>query len=100
MQYVGELVAELERSLPWGDIDAAERHTFACFYALLSLTSPDRIGAKSVHDAWACSMAALGFSHPSIVPFEDLEPTVRAKDEPFVAALMSSVASFRSTQEE
>jgi hypothetical protein len=100
MQYVEQLVADLEHRLPWGDIDAADRRTLSCFYALLALTSPDRIDANRVHDAWVCGMAALGRSHPSMVPYEDLEPGVRARDEPFAAALSSSAAAFRSLREE
>jgi hypothetical protein len=100
MGYVEQLVADLEDRLPWGNTDPAERHLLSCFYALLALTASDRIDAKRVHDAWVCGMAALGRSHPSMVPYEMLEPSTRAKDEPFAAALVSSAAALRTPQED
>lgn len=99
MQYVNELVANLEQQLPWGSIEPEERRIFSCFYALLALTAPARIDAESVHNAWVCAMTALGRTNPSMVPFQHLDPEMQARDEPFAAALESSTAAFHSLRE-
>jgi hypothetical protein len=97
--YAEQIVERLEKQLPWDGIDPAERRLLCCFYALLAMTSKDRIEARDVHDAWVCGMTALRRSHPSMLPYDELEVSIQARDEPFAAVINACGAAYRLGRE-
>lgn len=59
-------------------------------YALLARSKGVNTELKDVHDAWVVWMTALGESHPSMVPFEDLDRDTQREDEPFLQAIRTA----------
>jgi hypothetical protein len=87
MTYVESVAAEIracvpDRFLPEGDLD-----TLFLLYALLCLAKGRSVVAEDVHDAWVVWMVMCGESHPSLIPFNALDSSTRAEDDPFVTAI-------------
>ena len=87
MSYLDELAeairAEVDPSLvPRGDTTRLFR-----MYALLVRAKGTSVSGSDVHDAWAAWALDAKPDHAAIRPFEDLDGTTRAKDEPYVQAL-------------
>jgi hypothetical protein len=90
--YVETLAAEIrarvpDRFLPDGDLDS-----LFLLYALLCLTKGQTVVAEDVHNAWVVWMVMRHERHPSRIPFKALDPSTRAEDEPFVAAIRGAAA--------
>lgn len=56
-------------------------------YAVFARAKGQAVSREDVHDAWVTWMAAEGESHESMRAFGELEPSVQAEDNPFVAAI-------------
>lgn len=80
---------------PWDERDEAFRSMMTPVVAMMC--GPDRKSdAEELHDDWVKAYQAMGWTygpvrdveaktHPDMVPYDDLEPRERDKDEVFVA---------------
>lgn len=75
-------------ALPIGPIDDLFR-----IYAALAMAKGHGVTRGGVHNAWSAWMTGVDSSHPSIVPFSELDNEVAALDEPYVLAIRSAVAA-------
>jgi hypothetical protein len=56
-------------------------------YALLAITLGVGVTAADVHDAWCVWALTRHPDHPSLRPFDELAPEIRAKDDRYVRAI-------------
>lgn len=68
--------------IPDGNVDQLFR-----LYALLALTVGTRTRGEDVHHAWVVWMSDIDPTHPSLVPFQQLDEITQNGDEPFVQAV-------------
>jgi len=91
VNYLSEIAAqirgELVGALPDGDVSRLLE-----IYAVLVLALGSTVTAADVHNAWAAWMTPQDPRHPSIVPFEHLDPVTASSDEPFAEALRKVAA--------
>jgi hypothetical protein len=80
--------ADLVRScLPAGvGIPEKSEELFVLYAVLMRVKGVDTL-ASDVHDAWAAWMSRTDPAHESIRPFDELTPSVRDEDAPFVTAI-------------
>lgn len=64
-------------------------------YAALACAKDGAVTAKDIHHAWTAWMEIRGETHPSMVPFSDLEDAVKREDDPFVRAIHKAFAEMR-----
>ncbi len=87
MTYIDEIAQDIRARvdpaiLPKSDVDRLFR-----IYAVLVLAKGPEVTAKDVHDAWAAWECDRKPESQSIVPFDQLAPSVQRIDEPFVEAI-------------
>lgn len=63
----------------------------ADLYTLLALQYGDHVNAVQVHNAWSVWCNNGNPTHPSLIPFPYLAPSVQALDEPYVDAIKAAV---------
>lgn len=71
--------------LPSGDLDSLFR-----LYALLALVKGEEVTAEDVHNAWAAWMQAAEPGHDSLRPFDELDGSTQAADDPYVDAIRNA----------
>jgi hypothetical protein len=91
VSYIDESAARIRKGVPRGRIPRGNTELLFRLYALLSRVKGERVSAEDVHDAWSIWMSIQDPSHPSIRPFDELDPETRKEDEPFVAAIRHAV---------
>lgn len=79
--YIQAVIDEFKRILPDLPDDLIE------LYALLAITWGQMTSAFEVHTAWAVWRNRTNPGHKSLIPFEDLEPDIKALDDPYVDAI-------------
>jgi hypothetical protein len=89
VNYVDAIAALIGAELARNDHDCDPELLRA--YALLALAKGTAVDLEDVHDAWATWRAATNPSHPALVPFEALTPTVQALDAPYRDAICGVV---------
>jgi hypothetical protein len=85
--YIEVIVRKLDEILPGCDTDTLYP------YALLALTVGNGCTSEHVHDAWAAWRAATHPDHPSLLPYDQLTPEVRALDSKYAAAIREVAAA-------
>jgi hypothetical protein len=80
--------ADLIRScLPEGtNVPDGSDALFVLYAVLMRAKGPDT-QPSDVHDAWSAWMARVNPTHDSIRPYEELDPSVRDEDVPFLMAI-------------
>lgn len=86
MTYLRPIADEIAAEADEHDLDEGRRHLFL-MYAVLALVRGQAVDQRDVHHAWVAWMAIRGERHRSMVPFEELSPSVQAEDDPFVEAI-------------
>lgn len=88
MSYIDDIARRVRDALP--EENRPDRDALALYrlYALLALTVGASTTLENVHDAWSVWMASQDPSHESLVPFEQLDPTVKDEDRPYVEAII------------
>ncbi len=56
-------------------------------YAVLALAKGEAVTNKDVHDAWSAWASEDNDTHPSLIPFDELEPRVQQLDEEYTKAI-------------
>jgi hypothetical protein len=87
MSYLDDVAAVIRThvpadALPSGDIDVLFR-----LYAVLALAKGDAVTAEDVHNMWAAWMQPSDEGHDSLRPFDELDRSKRAADDPYVEAI-------------
>lgn len=88
--YIDEVARRIAEAEEGGTLDYDNEldRPLCQLYALLALAKGEEVTAEDVHDAWAIwTLGCRVTSHPSLVPFEELDPEIRALDEPYVEAI-------------
>lgn len=89
MNYLDHLAQQIKAAVAPSQLP--EENTRALFrsYAVLLLAKGADVARSDVHNAWAAWMTGLDPTHPSLVPFSELDEEVAAGDEPFAEAIRS-----------
>lgn len=69
------------------DFDNSAEGDLLRLYALLALSKGHETAPRDVHDAWACWAADRNPTHPSLVPYEELDAETQALDDDYVEAI-------------
>ena len=62
-------------------------------YAVLVRAKGTAATAEDIHDAWAAWMAERDPDHESLIPFDQLDPSTRREDHPFLRAVRAVAQS-------
>jgi hypothetical protein len=91
-----EVIAEAVHEAAKGTnvIPEEERDLYLC-HALLAVTVGEGVTRRMVHDAWSVWASLNDPDHPSLVPFDELPPSIQDEDDLFVAAIKSVAQSLR-----
>lgn len=89
MSYLDEVAAQVRAASPPSTLAEADSEALFRLYAVLALVSGERTGAADVHHAWAAWKAERDPEDPDIRPFDELDASARAADEPFADAIRS-----------
>lgn len=81
MTYVHEAVAAIQKRFP--ELDPPLAH----LYALLLLVKGTETSNSDVHDAWALWVTPDEPTHHSIVPYEELSPSIQDLDTPYAEGI-------------
>ena len=89
MNYIDELAGDIYREsgpnpqpLGWYEDRILYR-----IYAVLALAKGESVTNEDVHNAWAAWACEDNDTHPSLIPFDDLELRVQQLDEPYTMAI-------------
>lgn len=94
MTYIDTARAALEAHLP-GEDDA-----LLDLYLLLVLVKGDSVTLEDVHDAWAVWRFRTCPDHGSIVPFDQLTPSVQKLDQPYADAIAATRTALDEPKED
>lgn len=89
--YIIALAERIRSCLPAETVLPEESSDLIYMYAVLALAKGISVTAEDVHNAWAAWALSHGRTGPSLVPFSELSPAERAKDEPFVRAIKQAI---------
>lgn len=92
MTYLDEIAAEIQQHVPPDLLPNEDTGELFRLYALLVLVKGIAVNAADVHNAWAVWMVDQNPDHQSIKPFEELDATTQAADEPFAQAIRAVAA--------
>lgn len=56
-------------------------------YAVLAVAKGEAVTAEDVHNAWSAWMQQADPHHDSLRPFDELDSTTQAADDPYVDAI-------------
>jgi hypothetical protein len=90
MSYLRELAEAIRDEVPAKLIPPGSDDLFL-IYAVLARAKRQRTTVGDVHDAWSAWMEMRGEQHDSMVPFAQLNESVRTEDIPFVQAIHAVV---------
>lgn len=98
MTYIDPLARRIQE-LAAADADFPE-HADLLFqmYALLARAKGDGTTLRDVHDAWVVWMASQRESHPSMIPFDELDKDTQSEDQPFVDAIHQAAREQQPSQ--
>ena len=88
--YLDGLAAAIRAHVPEGRIPEGDADELFRLYAALVRAKGSATTESDVHDAWSAWMAARDPEHPSLVAYEDLDPSVQDQDRVFAAAVRSA----------
>jgi hypothetical protein len=91
VNYIDHLASAIKLQVPQERLPDGNTELLFRLYALLAETKGEHVSVEDVHDAWSVWMATEDPSHPSIRPFDELNPETRDEDEPFLAAIHEAV---------
>jgi hypothetical protein len=92
LTYLDDLAADIAHRVAPGQVPDDGAAPLFRLYALLALVKGADVTAADVHDAWAVWMRERNPEHPSLKPFDELDPATQRADEPFVEAIRMAVA--------
>src|SRR5947209_13516509 len=87
LSYLDDIAAEIERRVDPRVLPGGETRELFRLYAVLALAKGPAVQAADIHDAWVAWQLGRDADHPSIKPFDRLDPETRPADEPFVKAV-------------
>ena len=96
MIYLDRIADDIAAEAGERELDEGRRRLFM-MYAVLALVRGQAVDRRDVHHAWVAWMAIQGERHESMVPFDDLTPSVQAEDEPFAEAIRRVAARLAET---
>jgi hypothetical protein len=92
LNYIDQLAQRIREEVPPDALPEGDTTSLFRLYALLGLAKGQAVTAKDVHDAWAVWMTGRDPDHSSIEPFQELSPSTRSEDAPFLAAIKRAVS--------
>jgi hypothetical protein len=87
INYAQAVIDHLDESIPGNDPDLLR------LYALLALTKGQQTTLEDVHDAWALWRNTTRPDHPSLVPFDQLDPHVQELDRKYMQAIHAAAGA-------
>ncbi|MFC6158913.1 DUF7701 domain-containing protein [Kribbella jiaozuonensis] len=90
MNYIDRLAEGIRSKIPSKRLPDEDASDLFRMYAVLLLAKGVSVTASDVHNAWVAWMLETDDSHESLVPYEDLAPSVAAQDEPYVEAIKAT----------
>lgn len=94
--YLHELAAEIQAEVDPALVPRGDTASLWRIYAVLVRAKGVDVQAADVHDAWTAWALSEKPAHKALLPFEELDPSTQAKDEPYVSALRRVAARHRS----
>lgn len=93
--YIDLLASEIRAMIPKRHLPDEEVNALFRVYAVLALAKGNSTTAEDVHDAWSAWMASIDPTHPSLVPFSELDPSVAKNDLPYLQAVLTVASLHR-----
>lgn len=88
MSYLDDTAAAIKARVPVHVLpEESDLSELFRLYALLARVKGERVTSEDVHDAWVLWMLREDPQHSSIKPFNELGPSTRREDSPFVDAI-------------
>lgn len=87
MSYVAELAEAIRAKVPAKLVPSEGGELLFLLYAVLLLSKGTAVTREDVHHAWSAWMTYRRQAHESLVPFDKLQASTKAEDEPFVRAI-------------
>jgi hypothetical protein len=91
MNYVEQLAGDIYGAAHGRSMPDSERLLYL-FYAGLALAVGTSVTPEQVHDAWCAWACWQHAEHPCLMPFAELAPVVRKRDEPYADAIRAIMA--------
>ncbi len=90
MTYLDLAAEEIRRRVPEGLLPDGDTDLLFRLYAVLLLAKGADVTTADVHNAWSVWMQTTQPDHPSLRPFDKLDPKTQAADEPYVEAIAAA----------
>ncbi|WP_328719325.1 hypothetical protein OHT52_07345 [Streptomyces sp. NBC_00247] len=94
MTYLDSLAALIRSCLPPEAEPPEDSNGLFRLYAVLLKAKGVRVTDEDVHDAWSAWMQTVNGTHESLVPFDDLDPRIRAYDAPYAEAIRAAARRY------
>src|SRR3954470_1165615 len=91
MSYLDDLAATIRGYAPASGLPPADLDSLFRLYAVLALAKGEAVTAEDVHNAWAAWMQQDDADHESLRPFDELDTSTQAADDPYVDAIRAAV---------
>ena len=92
VNYLDEIAKFVRETVPEEFLPEDDPTDLFRAYAVLALSLGGAVTAEHVHHAWVAWMSDRDPTHPSLVPFEELDNETSAADEPFAEAIREVAA--------
>lgn len=93
--YLAELAEEIKLEVAPQDLPDEDTRDLFLVYAVLLLAKGEGVTAEDVHNGWAAWQTMRGEDHESLRPFDELSPSTRQEDLPFVDAIRAVARRLR-----
>lgn len=96
MTYLDDLGEQIRSALPPKVTVPPGTEGLFRLYAVLARAKGATVSSSDVHDAWSAWTQMEDPSHPSLVPYEDLDAATQAEDEAYAIAIRRISAGERT----
>lgn len=87
MTYLDDLGTRIRSALPQRVEAPPASDGLFRLYAVLARAKGATVSSSDVHDAWAAWIQVQDPSHPSLVPYDELDSDTQAEDDEYVDAI-------------
>jgi len=85
--YLNDIAAAIRAQVPDEQVPPGDADELFLMYAVLLRAKGTSVTHSDIHDAWSAWMAADNSDHESLIPYDDLDESVREQDRVFATAV-------------
>lgn len=95
--YLDNIASTIRQQIAERHLPSTHSDELLLLYAVLLRAKGDTVTNSDVHDAWSAWMVKRDRNHPSLLPYDELNPEVQSEDQLFTTAIRTAAGHLRRT---